>query len=299
MNQEPPFDLSELRAFVAVAHHRSFTKAGTEVNLAQTSVSRSVANLEEKLGLLLLERTTRRVELTDAGRFFRPRAEALLEGAQNAYRSIHEGFQLGKQSLRIGISRMIGLGQFPGLIAAFRQKHPQVQLRVEHGSSDELLERVRSFSLDLAVVTRRAVLPQPLHELASFEDPFTLLTPGSGDDVAIPKRSLRALKSDEWILPHPSTETGRQLRHWLADLPLETDAIIDCDSFDLAVNLVGMGLGISLVPHRVVPLYLRTRELRTTRLQPVFSRTVALVARVESRGLTDLTVAFASELLFS
>jgi DNA-binding transcriptional LysR family regulator len=143
-------ELRHLRYFVAVAEELHFTRAARRVHIAQQPLSAAIARLEQQLGVTLLERTTRRVELTEAG-------EALLEPARAALRAVDEALAAAQAAgrgeageLAVGLSSgaWYGLEQ---LFDALRAEHPALRLHVRQQSTRPLLADVRAGTLDLAV----------------------------------------------------------------------------------------------------------------------------------------------------
>jgi DNA-binding transcriptional LysR family regulator len=143
-------ELRHLRYFVAVAEELHFTRAARRVHIAQQPLSAAIARLEQQLGVTLLERTTRRVELTEAG-------EALLEPARAALRAVDEALAAAQAAgrgeageLGVGLSSGAWYGLEP-LFDAVRERHPGLRLHVRQQSTRPLLDDVRAGTLDLAV----------------------------------------------------------------------------------------------------------------------------------------------------
>jgi len=143
-------ELRQLRYFVAVAEELHFTRAARRVHIAQQPLSAAIARLELQLGVMLLERTTRRVELTDAG-------EALLEPARAALRAVDEALAAAQAAGR-GEAAELGVGLSSGawyglepLFDAVRERHPGLLLHVRQQSTRPLLDDLRAGTLDLAI----------------------------------------------------------------------------------------------------------------------------------------------------
>ena len=143
-------ELRHLRYFVAVAEELHFTRAARRVHIAQQPLSAAIARLEQQLGVTLLERTTRRVELTEAG-------EALLEPARAALRAVDEALAAAQAAgrgeagdLAVGLSSGAWYGLEP-LFDAVRRRNPRLRLHVRQQSTRPLLDDVRAGRLDLAV----------------------------------------------------------------------------------------------------------------------------------------------------
>jgi Bacterial regulatory helix-turn-helix protein, lysR family len=119
-------DLRQLRTFVAVAQERNFTRAAQQLHLAQQAVSKSVAQLERELGVELLERTTREVRLTPAGRALRADGVALLRDADAAFARAREVGRGLSGTLRVGVSPALGPPVRDAIVAALRDGAPDL-----------------------------------------------------------------------------------------------------------------------------------------------------------------------------
>jgi LysR family transcriptional regulator, benzoate and cis,cis-muconate-responsive activator of ben and cat genes len=128
-------DLRQLSTFVAVAEELNFHRAGERLNLAQPAVSRIVQDMEERLGVRLLERTTRRVRLTETGRYLLEEAQTILsrvDAAENAVRQLAAG---SRGTLRIGYTTITGHSLVPDIAREFRGTNPEVQLELTYLTS--------------------------------------------------------------------------------------------------------------------------------------------------------------------
>ena len=122
------YDLKHLSTFVAVAEELNFHRAAQRLMMAQPAVSRIVLELEERLGVKLLERTTRRVRLTESGRYLLEEAQAILdriEVAESTARLLASGT---KAILRIGYTTISGHSVVPDIAREFRRSNPDVGL---------------------------------------------------------------------------------------------------------------------------------------------------------------------------
>jgi DNA-binding transcriptional LysR family regulator len=146
-------DMDALRAFVAIADQRSFTRAASTVSRTQSNVSVMIKNLEGRLGFALFERSRRSVALT-------PRGEQLLAYARDILRLNDEGVRAASAApvegrLRLGITEYFAPEHVPALVAAFRQAHPAVALEVTTGVTGTLRSLQSAGELDV-VIGRRA-----------------------------------------------------------------------------------------------------------------------------------------------
>jgi DNA-binding transcriptional LysR family regulator len=297
-----PFDLYELGLFHLVAEQRSFTKAGQKAGLTQSAMTRQIRGVEEQLGVALFERTTRHVSLTAAGKVLYDQSKPILAAAEATLKQLQQDFHLVPQTLRVGVARSIGLAYYPGFFFAFRKLQPKVQLHVVQLTSREILEAVEAKTLDAGLLSPPRRLPRALVATHRFADEFTAIAPpglrlpDKPGPVAI--RSLKKVLVDErWLLIDRQGETGRALHRWLRDEGWPIEPEMELDSFDVIVNLVSLGLGVSLVPHRVLALYGGRRKVRRIPIKPRFVRELAVVVR-KNRQHPEPLASFIEGVLF-
>jgi len=297
-----PFDLYELSLFQLVAEHGSFTKAGQKAGLTQSAITRQIRGVEDQLGVALFERTTRHVRLTDAGRLLYAKSKPLVASAEETVKQIRQDFHLVPKSLRVGVARSIGLAYYAGFFFAFRRQLPEVQLHVVQLTSPEILEAVEARSLDAGLLSPPQRLPRALSVTHRFDDEFVLVTPPDHplarvNGPASMKSLRKQLLAERWLLLEPQGETGRALRDWLKAQQLPIEPAMELDSFDVIVNLVALGLGVSVVPHRVLALYGDRRRVGRVRVRPQFVRELAVVVR-KNRVHPEPLASFINGILF-
>jgi DNA-binding transcriptional LysR family regulator len=142
-------DIKLLRAFVEVARDMSFTRAAARTGIAQPRLSLRVRSLEEHLGFTLLERTSRRVELTDQGRRFFDASAKVISAADHAL-AVAQNLATGQATRLVIGATAFRVSQRWAILHALLASQPEIDLRIELGSSSELHDRVRSGALDLA-----------------------------------------------------------------------------------------------------------------------------------------------------
>ena len=146
------YDLKHLSTFVAVAEELNFHRAAERLTMAQPAVSRIVLELEERLGVRLLERTTRRVRLTESGRYLLEEAQTILgrvETAENTVRLLASGT---KAILRIGYTTITGHSLVPDIAREFRRSNPDVKLELTYMTSPVQRDRILQDEIDLGFI---------------------------------------------------------------------------------------------------------------------------------------------------
>jgi DNA-binding transcriptional LysR family regulator len=297
-----PFDLYELHLFQLVVKCASFTRAAQVAGITQSAITRQIQGMEQSLGLTLLERTTRTVRPTDAGRFLYEEATRLVGDVAHLFQRLREDYAGARKEVRVGVSRSISLAYLPGFFHANLRRSPEVAIRVSYESSETILSRVGANEIDVGVICPGRQTMKRLEITHQFEDVFALIAPISwaADFQRLEKDSSAAkewLRRQNWLLLEEQTNTGQQLRNWLQRQNLRVDPIMQLDNFDLIINLVALGMGLSLVPVRALALYGSRRAVARLKLSDRFARELAVVVR-KRRKMPAHVSNFVANILF-
>ncbi len=168
--------LRQLRAFVAVAKAGSFTAAASRLHLTQSALSGLVRELELSLGVELVHRTTRAVQLSPVGAEFLPLTERLLDDLERALGSISDLKSLNTGLVRVAAPQLMACTLLPQAIAKFRQSYPNVDIAVVDCQVEEVGARVLSGEVDLGIGPERAQ-SEGLENEFLFEMPFLAVMP--------------------------------------------------------------------------------------------------------------------------
>ena len=278
-----PFDLYELTLFHLVVKHRSFTKAAEFAGLTQSAITRQMQGVENSLGIQLLERTTRTVRVTPAGEFLFREAARLLGDVEHSLLHLAQEFAGARKEIRVDVSRTIGLAYLPGFFHANLRRLPQVGYRVTCQTSGEILTSLEANDQDIGVLCPPPRLPKTLKVTHRFDDAFALIVSAelSPEVQKIPKLKARMewLNEQNWLLIEDHSNTGQQLRSWMRRQGLRVDPTMQLDNFDLIINLVSLGMGISLVPIRAMALYNQRQKVLRVPLPTKFTRQLVVAVR--------------------
>lgn len=296
-----PFDLYALHLFHLVAKHRSFTRAAREAGLSQSALTRQMQALEQRLGMALLNRTTRSVEVTEAGQYLVTEATRLIGSVSVALDGLHAAFAPSKPVVRVSVSRSMAMAHMPGLFHANRQRHPKVVCQVSYNPSEAILTALDASEIDIGVLCPPFSLPETVKVTHRFKDAFELIGPASLVEQASGiRRSDRLnewLHRQSWLMISSTTNTGKALRRWMKRQQLKIEPAMELDSFDLIINLVTSGFGLAFVPRRALALYRRKSALAPIQLGERFERDVVAVTR-KHRKLPLHVEKFVENILF-
>jgi LysR family transcriptional regulator, benzoate and cis,cis-muconate-responsive activator of ben and cat genes len=207
------YDLKHLSTFVAVAEELNFHRAAERLTMAQPAVSRIVVELEDRLGVKLLERTTRRVRLTEPGRYLLEEAQAILDRidvAENTVKLLATGT---KAILRIGYTTITGHSLMPDITREFRKSNPDVRLELTYMTSPVMRDRILQDEIDLGFV----VGSFQNSEIESRLSPGTKSWRCSRRGIPLPRRNTsrsRILLASPWLWA--AAQNGRLSGVWLS-----------------------------------------------------------------------------------
>lgn len=241
-------ELRQLRAFVHVTHAGTFTRAAEELHVAQSAVSQAVARLEAELGFELLRRTSRGVELTEAGEVVFARAREIVASADAIRADLADLRGLLEGTVALGTMLPPGPIDLPGLLARFHAAHPGITVRVREGSAQEILAAVRRDELDVAFT---GVEPEALDDALAGErmlaEELLLITPPDHRPLGL---------ADLDGIPFIGYRRGSALRDTidgaLRAAATEPQIVFESDELVSVRELVARGLGVSIVPRSTV-----------------------------------------------
>jgi LysR family transcriptional activator of glutamate synthase operon len=242
-------DLRQLRYLVALAEEGNFTRAAASLHIAQPAMSQQIRRLEGELGLAVVERTTRRVALTNAGELLVVRARRILAELEAAETELEAVRGMYTGHVTIGAMHTMGPVDLSLALALFRDRHPNVGLTVREQSSEEMAEMLRVDELDLAflsVTERVESHGLGLHQLVS-EELVALLAPGHRLGT---RRQVRMAELAEE--PFISFRVGARLRELLVSAGHEADfeprVTLESNESQRIRRLVSRGLGVAILP---------------------------------------------------
>lgn len=245
-------DVASLRAFVAVAEHGSFSRAGDSLFLSQSAVSKRVSALEEDIAARLLDRIGRSVHLTEAGEVFLPRARRVLAELDTARQAVVDLGGVVGGRLRIATSHHIGLHRLPPVLRAYAARYPDVQLDLQFLDSEAACSAVERGDLELAVVTLPRRDEPGLVTETLWLDPLRFAV-AANHPLAHQRTVAPAdLQATPAILPAATTFTRRIVAAALRPYGVEPRVALETNYLETIKMMVSVGLGWSVLPQTML-----------------------------------------------
>ncbi|HFZ1934024.1 LysR family transcriptional regulator [Serratia marcescens] len=277
------YSLKQLRVFVAIARHGSFSRAGEAIGLTQSAVSHSVKELEAEVGVRLLDRTTREVVLTDAGLRLANRVERLLDELQAALLDARSFGVQRSGTVRVATSQTISAHLMPQCISAGERQYPEIRIMLRDQAQQQVLHSVRNAEVDFGIVVD-PVQAVDLECEAVLHEPFLLLCRDDHPFAAQQAVRWSALNGCRLVLQDYASGSRPLIDSALRQQGVEAQVVQEIGHPATLFPMVAEGIGISIFPALALPLPEGGR-LRVRRLVPEVNRALMLVRR-KNRSLT-------------
>ena len=276
----------QLDAFLALAEQRSFTRAAALCHLSQPAFSALIRALEDDLGLRLFDRSTRHVDLTDAGENFLQAARRIRAEIDSALTSMRDAATLKRGRVAIALLPSLAAGWLPGYHAA----HPGIELEVFDVLSERCIEQVATGKADFALAAIRADTPELQAEPFCADD-FHLVC--RADHALLQQPTLGLADLAAWPFIHLARTSSVRQYLEAAFHPQAMHTLMEVEQLATVMGMVRAGLGISVVPALTL-FHFKQPGLVTRPLElPGLTRQIYLVRR------RDRTLSAAAQALYA
>lgn len=284
-------ELQQIRYFLAIKEHGSFSRAARECSVSQPALTAAIKKLEAEIGSPLFYREGKRVVVTPLGRLVQPALEQALTGTQSA-RDIAHNFRLLRQvPLRVGVMTTIGPVRLTRFLDAYHRQHPGVELTVHDGPLAQLQQQLEHGELDLAVVSSPAPLDDGLRAEPLYEEPYVVVFAPGHRLERLNEVRLDDLGGEAYV-DRLACEFREAVMAVCGQRQVELYASFRSEREDWIEAMVMAGLGFAFMPRYSVRLpSLHQRPL----VDPPVARTV-LVADVRGRQRSPAARLFVDEL---
>jgi len=241
-DSKPQFDLYTLHAFIAVVEEGGFTAASRRLRLSQSAISLQIAKLEESLGNQLIDRSTRRMELTPAGEKFLSYARRIVGLASDAIDAVSNPAETAV--LRVGFTEYLAPLHLDSILKKFRSLYPQCELVLDLSMGPTMIEDLHQDKLDVVIAGPEAENGRLLWEVP-------LVWTGLSEVVQPDKQPI------ELVLMNPPCSYRKIAFDSLTEASLPWKSSIQVNSVQAIHSATEAGLGISLLPKQAVPKNMR------------------------------------------
>lgn len=244
-------EFHQLRYFIAAAEELSISGAAKRLHVTQPALSRQIAVLEAELGVALFDRIRKRIHLTDAGRFFLPKARQIVCDAETGAQQLREQFGKARRTLRLGFLTPFLDDLVAPAVREFRQRHPKAQVSLFELPPRAQLDRLRNHELDAAILGNLDARDRDHFQIRRLSRHKMAAVLPEDHRLATKKSiKLEALKNEHWISLSDAFFPGRRdfLRSMCQAAGFEPNIVTEVDSLSMMLGAVTAGEGVAVMP---------------------------------------------------
>jgi DNA-binding transcriptional LysR family regulator len=245
-------ELRHLRYFVAVAEELHFSRAAERLGIAQPPLSQQIRQLEDEIGVRLFNRGSRRIELTEAGTTLLEEARQILRHVDKAVRATNSTGHGKSGRLAIGFVGSAMADVLPTILRAFRQRHPRVELELEHVMTPLQIEAIRSGRFHVGF-GRPPIKDESLEVVTVVKEHLLAALPSDHPLASRSRISLKAIADEPFIMVSrlQATSLHDQLIALCRQCGFSPKIAQEAMPYQTITSLVAAGLGVALVPSTV------------------------------------------------
>ncbi|WP_104489025.1 DNA-binding transcriptional regulator HcaR [Acinetobacter indicus] len=256
-------ELRHLRYFITVAEELNFSKAALKLYTAQPSLSQQIKDLEEDVGVKLLHRTKRKVELTEEGAVFLEQARLTLAQADKAVAMARQVFQAKQQMLRIGFVPVAEMKIFPYVLPNLRVQNPDLKIELLSMNNNDQMKAIKKGELDITF-TRHNFNSDEIESQFVLREPLIFILPKDHPLAKYERIPVKALNGIDFIIP--AAEQSQNLHDMILNFAktngIEFNIVQKADNILFNINSIGMGLGCTILPGYIAPLTMNNTIIR-------------------------------------
>ena len=256
-------ELRHLRYFITVAEELNFSKAALKLYTVQPSLSQQIKDLEEDIGVKLLYRTKRKVELTEEGAVFLEQARLTLAQAEKAVSMARQVSKAKQHILRIGFVPVVEMKIFPYVLPNLRIQNSDLKIELLSLNNTEQMDLLKKGDLDITF-TRQNLNSDEIESLFVLREPLIFILPENHPLAKYKKIPIKKLNDIDFIIP--AAEQSLVLHNTIVDFfkfnNIKLNIVQQADNILFNINSVGMGLGCTILPGYVEPLIRNNTVIR-------------------------------------
>lgn len=245
-------DLRHLRYFIAVAEELHFTRASVRLHIAQPPLSKQIRQLESELGVTLLHRTKRHIELTDAGRLFLDRAKKILNAMELAVKQTQQAQRGEIGRLAVGFFEYSSYTFVPPILRAYRERFPNVDVQLRWFPVMEQFDALNRGDVDISFLRSTGDLDGVFKEVI-HKEPFILAIPDTHRFASTESVALKDCADENFItyFPKSAPDFHSMITHMCTSAGFVPRIASEVGQVYTALGLVSSGAGIAFVPAAV------------------------------------------------
>ncbi len=255
-------DIRHLEYFVEVARQKSFSKAANITHVSQSAISKMIKDLEAELGTSLFNRTSKYVQLTDAGMVFLDQAQQVVVMFHNLTTEFENKIKMEKGKIFIGLPPITSSTIFAELLGEFKKKYPQIEINLSEYGSKKVALAIQDGTLDIGVI---CIVPDNEHfdSLSFTKDPLFVIVSSQNPIGQLPSIELASLSNESFVLYSEDFSLHDEIINQCKKAGFSPNVIFETSQRELMTQIVAANLGIAFLPSEVC------KELDSNRIASV------------------------------
>lgn len=243
-------DIRHLEYFVEVARQKSFSKAAIVNHVSQSAISKMIKDLEVELGTSLFNRTSKYVQLTDAGIIFLDQAQQVIVMFHNLTTEFENKIKIEKGKISIGLPPITSATIFAELLGEFKKKYPQIEISLFEYGSKKVALAIQDGTLDIGVM---CTVPDNQHfaSLPLSKDPLFVIVSSQNPISQLPSIDLAALSNESFVLYSEDFILHDEIISQCKNVEFSPNVIFETAHLQLMTQIVAANLGIAFLPSTV------------------------------------------------
>ncbi|MER2028492.1 MAG: LysR family transcriptional regulator [Solibacillus sp.] len=271
-------ELRQLRYFVEVAEREHISEAAEHLHVAQSAISRQIANLEEELGTPLFERIGRNVKLTPVGKIFLEHCITALKGIDFAAKQVEEFLDPAKGTIKIGFPTSLASYVLPTVISAFKKEYPEISFHLRQGSYKYLIDAVKNRELNLALLGPLPPKDEAINTTVLFSENIHALLPATHPLAKNESINLVDLRQDQFVLFPEGYILNKVAVDACRSVGFMPNITSEGEDMDALKGLVAAGIGVTLLPESSLYDSTPRMTVKVPIAIPNIRRTVGIIA---------------------
>jgi DNA-binding transcriptional LysR family regulator len=263
-------NLSFIKTYVRVVETQNLSKTADDFGISQPAVTKQIQSLEEFFGVLLLERSGRKLKLTEAGEILYDYSREIIKAVDRTQSAMEELSESRKGSLYLGASTIPGQYILPYLIKTYKDKYASISISMDIADTEKIFNKVAERELDIGIVgawnNNRKV-----DGFQWLEDELVVIVPESHKFAASQDVKLESLNSERWIFREKGSGTRKALEVMLTEHGIRRDELnvsMEAGSTEAVLAMVESGMGISVVSRWAIER-IEHRKIKAIKLDEV------------------------------
>lgn len=244
-------DIRHLEYFAEVAQHLSFTKASQTLHVTQPSISKAIKNLEGELGVPLFYRSSKQLELTDAGKAVLNNAKKVLDAFKNLTLELTDVTELKSGEIKIGIPPIVGAAFFSQLISQYKEKFPLIEIKLTEVGTKKIKKGVDDGTLDIGLICTVPAQGSSFEIINVLKDPLMLIVHREHPLASNSEVHFSQLANEPFILYRKDFTLYDLIIEECSKSGFHPNIVCESSQKDFLLGMVEGKLGITMLPSKI------------------------------------------------